>query len=234
MRPEPTNLSARERSSWKLIAHALELDIIIGRLHLREHLVEDEIMKRFDASRYAVRRAFDEMQALGLVVRSENRGVHIRGFTPQEVSDLFDLREILESAAAMQIQMPVADRIVNKLAAIQQQHDAAAREGDYYRLFVLNNEFHQTLYSACGNEELAKAIASYSMQVQPIRMRFVYDEARRQQTAEEHWAMIEAIRRQDNNALAQICAKHLSLTKAMFLRAHNDAALISNHQHSTL
>ncbi|VTU37237.1 GntR family transcriptional regulator [Variovorax sp. PBL-E5] len=224
MRAESASLPARERSDWKRIAEALELDVIVGRLHLRERLVEDEVMKRFDASRYSVRRAFDEMQALGLVVRSENRGVSIRGFTTKEVADLFGLREILESAAALQIPMPVAAEIVDRLAAIQKKHDAATKKGDFYKLFQLNNAFHQTLYSSCGNEALTQAIARYSLQVQPIRMRFVHDEVRRRQTADEHWAMIEAIRSQDNAALARICAKHLSVTKTMFLRSEGEPA----------
>lgn len=221
--PHPTD----ERPTWKLIAQALELDIIVGRLHFREHLIEDEVMKRFNASRYAVRRAFDEMQQQGLVVRSENRGVRIRGFTAKEVSDIIGVREILETAAARQIQMPVSSLIIEKLCSIQKQHDEAGKKGDYYRLFTLNNEFHRTLYSACGNEELAKAIANYSMQVQPIRMRFVHDEVRRQQTAEEHWAMIKAVQNQDNEALVQICEKHLSVTKVLFLRQPNGALSIT-------
>jgi DNA-binding GntR family transcriptional regulator len=224
MRAETPALPARERSDWKRIAEALELDVIVGRLHLRERLVEDEVMQRFDASRYSVRRAFDEMQALGLVVRSENRGVSIRGFTTKEVADLFELREILESAAALQIPMPVAAETVDRLAAIQKKHDAATRQGDFYQLFRLNNEFHQTLYSSCGNEALTKAIARYSLQVQPIRMRFVHDAVRRRQIADEHWAMIEAIRSQDNAALARICAAHLAVTKTMFLRSEGEPA----------
>jgi len=210
--------SADKRAGWKAIAEALELDIIIGRLHFREHLIEDEVMKRFNASRYAVRRAFDEMHMQGLVVRNENRGVHIRGFTAKEISDLIGVREVLETAAARQIQMPVPSGIIERLRAIQQQHDIAGEEGDYYRLFTLNNDFHGTLYSACGNDELAKAIASYSIQLQPIRMRFVHDEKRRKETAAEHWAMIEAIEAQDSDALVRICSKHISLSKVLYLR----------------
>jgi len=219
MTVEPTPSAQRERSRWKEIAEALELDIIVGRLHLREHLIEDEVMRRFDASRYAVRRAFEEMHALGLVTRSENRGVRIRGFTAKEVADLFDLRVILESAAARQIPMPVPEPLVAKLEDIQRQHDEAARTGDFFALFQLNNDFHQTLFSTCGNNELIDAIARYSLQVQPIRMQFVHDEGRRHDVAKEHWAMIEAVSTQDSDALVTICANHLTVTKKMFLRS---------------
>ncbi|MBV7482173.1 GntR family transcriptional regulator [Bordetella sp. BOR01] len=210
--------AADTRSGWKEIAETLELDIITGKLHLREHLVEDDLIKRFRASRYAVRRALDEMHALGLVVRNQNRGAYIRDYTAQEVQDLFGVREILESAAARQIPMPVSDDFLRSLASLQEQHDAAMREGDYFRLFSLNNAFHQTLFSACGNTALNKAIAHYSMQVQPIRMQFVHNENRRKQTSEEHWEMIEALKRGDSKALARVCVQHLSVTKQLFLK----------------
>jgi len=220
MTTESTALSTREPSDWKRIAEALELDVITGRLQLRERLVEDEVMRRFGASRYSVRRAFDEMHASGLLVRIENRGVRIRGFTAKDVADLFGLREVLESAAALQIPMPVPDKVLAKLVTVQKKHDAATKKGDFYQLFLLNNEFHETLYSTCGNKALADAIASYSLQVQPVRMRFVHDEVRRLQTAREHWAMIEAIRGQHNAELARLCVEHLSVTKNMFMRGH--------------
>lgn len=206
-------------SGWKSIAETLELDIITGKLHLREHLVEDDLIKRFQASRYAIRRALDEMHALGLVVRNQNRGAYIRDYTEKEVRDLFGVREILESAAALQIPMPASDEFIFNLVFIQEQHDAAMKEGDYFKLFTLNNTFHQTLYSACGNAALAKSIAHYSIQVQPIRMQFVHNEGRRKQASEEHWEMIEALKSADNKTLARICGRHLAVTKGLFIKS---------------
>src|SRR3546814_10827234 len=110
-RTADTPSAADTRSGWKEIAETLELDIITGKLHLREHLVEDDLIKRFQASRYAIRRALDEMHALGLVVRNQNRGAYIRDYTEKEVRDLFGVREILESAAALQIPLPASDEI---------------------------------------------------------------------------------------------------------------------------
>jgi DNA-binding GntR family transcriptional regulator len=207
----------RKRSDWKSIAEALQLDIIVGRLQLREHLVEDELMRRFNVSRYSVRRAIDEMQALGLVLRSENKGARIRSYTNKEVVDLFELREVLESGAALKIPMPVPNAVIDQLIAIQEQHDLVSRRGDFYKLFTLNNDFHQTLFSCCGNEQLSKAIASYSLQVQPIRMRFVHDKVRRQQVSVEHWEMIKAIQKEDRKALARLCGRHIALTKKLYL-----------------
>lgn len=200
-------------ADWKAVAEALQLDVIVGRLQFRERLVEDELIARFGVSRYAVRRAIDELQALGLVVREENRGARIRGFTAKEVADLFELREMLESGAALRITTPVSEGVIEKLTSIQRKHDLASQKGNFYQLFLLNDEFHDTLFACCNNEALSKAISNYSMQAQPIRMRFVYDEARRRQVAQEHWDMIAALKEGDTKTLSRLCGRHIALTK---------------------
>ena len=47
----------------------LQRQIIAGQLRSRERLVEDEIIERAGATRHAVRRAFDELERVGLVLR---------------------------------------------------------------------------------------------------------------------------------------------------------------------
>jgi DNA-binding GntR family transcriptional regulator len=177
-------------------------------------------MRRFGASRYAVRRALEEMQSLGLATRTENRGTRIRGYSPQEVADLYDLRELLETGAAMRILMPVPAPLVDELVRIQKLHDSAARKGDLYRMYVLNDEFHRTLFGACCNALLSETIANYSLQVQPVRMRFFHDEQRRREAGEEHWEMIDALKSGEIKLLARVCGRHLSLSKAAYAKTH--------------
>ena len=213
-----------EKSAWQKVAEGLQLDIISGHLQPKEHLVEDDVMRRFDASRYAVRRALEELQSLGLATRTENRGTRIRSYSPQEVQDLYDLRELLETGAAMRIPMPVPATLVDELVRLQKLHDCSARKGDLYRMYVLNDEFHRTLFGACSNALLSEAIATHALQVQPVRMRFFHDERRRREAGEEHWEMIDALKAGDNKLLARVCGRHLSLSKAAYAKAHPASA----------
>jgi DNA-binding GntR family transcriptional regulator len=219
----PAPAAAAEKATWQQVAQGLQVDIISGHLQPKEHLVEDEVMRRFGASRYAVRRALEELQSLGLATRTENRGTRIRGYSPQEVADLYDMRELLEAGAALRIPMPVPGPLVDELVRIQKQHDAATRKGDLYSMYSSNEEFHRTLFGACPNAMLVEAIAQYSLQVQPVRMRFVHDQARRREAGEEHWEMIDALKAGDGKLLARIVGRHLSLSKAAYAKAHPPA-----------
>ena len=53
----------------KTVVSSLEEDIVLGRLHPRERLIEDELMRRFAAKRHVVRRALEDLQQMGVVER---------------------------------------------------------------------------------------------------------------------------------------------------------------------
>src|ERR1700731_4335496 len=85
------------------IVAQLEEDIVLGFVHLRERLIEDALMERFAAKRYAVREALAQLTRLGLVERLPNRGALVRALTPAEVHEIYFVRELLEAAAAREV-----------------------------------------------------------------------------------------------------------------------------------
>ncbi len=218
-------MGERQAGEWQRVASAIETEIVFGQRLTREHLVEDELMLRLGASRHAVRRAFDELRRLGLVVSEPNRGTRVRDYTVKEVEDLYQVREMLEVEAALNTCVPCPDGLVPRLVAIQQQHEAASREGRLLELFACNNTFHETLYASCGNPTLADAIRTYATQTHPIRSHAFPDEARRVQAVQDHWAMIACVENGDRRKLASLCRKHLRRPKRDYIRLHAPVAL---------
>ncbi|MGE0797664.1 MAG: GntR family transcriptional regulator [Lautropia sp.] len=202
------DLDEGQKRTWQRVLEELKRDIVYGRLLPKEHLVEDELMRRFSASRYAVHRALDELLAMGLAVRTENRGTRIRAYSPQEVLDLFEVREILETAALLRLPLPLPAARIRELAGIQRRYDSAAAAGDLYLSHLMNDRFWQALYAACPNASLADQIDSLSLQLQPVRMRFFLNEDRRKRASTNHWEIIEILKSGDNKRLAAICAQH--------------------------
>src|SRR3546814_1095337 len=78
----------------------LEEDIVLGSLHPRERLIEDDLIRRFGFKRHAAREVLAELARRGLVERRKNFGCEVRAFAPQEVAELYHLRELLEAEAA--------------------------------------------------------------------------------------------------------------------------------------
>ena len=74
--------SVRELSIADLIARKLQEDIVLGRRHPRERLVEQDLCTAFDTHRGDVRLALFELEKMGIVEHIPNRGAIVRDLKP--------------------------------------------------------------------------------------------------------------------------------------------------------
>jgi DNA-binding GntR family transcriptional regulator len=203
---------------------ALEEDIVLGRLHPRERLIEDDLIRRFRFKRHAAREALAELSRLGLVDRRKNVGCEVRAFSAQEVRELYQMRELLESEGARLLPCPLPSSDLAKLIAIQNDHDASVSRGDTRAVFRGNQLFHQTLFGFCGNAVLQKAINEYARQTHPIRFGPLVDAGSRERTRREHWAIIEALRAGRQDDLVRLCREHLAPSRDAYLALNRHLA----------
>src|SRR4051812_24898489 len=101
-----------------LIVRKLEEDIVLGRRHPRERLVEQDLCAAFDTHRGDVRLALFELERMGIVERIPNRGAIVRDLKPREVEEIYDVREELEVMAVRILPFPVPDADIARLEAI--------------------------------------------------------------------------------------------------------------------
>src|ERR1700733_1393110 len=112
------------------IVRTLEEDIVFGVFHPKERLTEEGLMAQFNLKRHLVRDALGQLEAMGLVIRVPNRGAFVRELTPQEVIEIYEVREILEVAAALRTPLPAPRNVIEKLKEIQDQHSAAIAKNE--------------------------------------------------------------------------------------------------------
>ncbi|WP_454737840.1 GntR family transcriptional regulator [Cupriavidus necator] len=197
----------------------LEEDIVFGRLHPRERLTEDDLIARFSLKRHVVRQVLAGLEAIGVVERKRNVGAVVRAFSAREVLELYALREVLECHAASLIAVPVPAARLAPLVAVQKQHDAAVAAGDARAVFRINQAFHRELFALADNAVLQQAIADYARRTHPIRFGTLAAAAYRERARQEHWAMIEALKRGDRDALVALCRRHLLPSRDAYLAA---------------
>ena len=107
-----------------LIATSLEEDIVLGRRHPRERLVEQDLCDRFNTHRGDVRLALFELEKKGIVQRIPNRGAIVRDLTPREVMEIYSVREEVEVMAARILPLPIAEDELAWLNELQERHSA--------------------------------------------------------------------------------------------------------------
>jgi DNA-binding GntR family transcriptional regulator len=199
-------------------------DILFGRLLPRERLVEDDIIARTGATRHAVRAALQALARDGLVVHVPNRGAQVRSFSPAEVEEITEVREVLHAEAARRIPMPAPPDLLAALGAIEACHAAAVERGDLSAIHAENDRFHETLFAACGNRHLAATIRDHARLSLAFRCHAMADPALALRARDEHRAMLEALRTGDREGLVRLCIGHTSFAKRAYGRVLGIAA----------
>ena len=85
----------------------LQEEIVLGRLPAGARLIEEDLAERYKVKRHVLRDAFTELERIGLIERRRNRGVTVRQLTPDDVHQIYAVREILERAATRSIELPL-------------------------------------------------------------------------------------------------------------------------------
>jgi len=210
--------SAGENESLHAVVAKLEEDVILGRLHPRERLVEDDLMARFGAKRHVVRQALAELERMGVVEKIPNRGASVRAYDIEEIQQLYMLRNLLETNAARLIPMPMAKADIADLKRLQAVHDQAVSSGDLGAVYHANVAFHRSLFAKSGNHYLADAINDIAQRTHGIRFYCFTYPGHLEGMRKAHWKMIEAIEAEDRRALVRLCGDHLVASRECYER----------------
>ncbi|MBS7586809.1 GntR family transcriptional regulator [Ancylobacter defluvii] len=136
----------------------LRSDILDQRIPIGEILLEKEVAARLSVSKTPVREALALLCQEGLVQLFPRRGYVVRGLSVQEVLDTFDLRVILEGAAAERAARHLTADELDLLAELcehdccrtSQLGDSAQREDMLHSL-----DFHLIIARGSRNQLLA-------------------------------------------------------------------------------
>ncbi|HLG83764.1 MAG TPA: GntR family transcriptional regulator [Bradyrhizobium sp.] len=211
---------ARPLAPAEAIARRIEEDIVLGRRHPRERLVEQDLCDLFQTHRGDVRLALFELERKGLIERIPNRGALVRGLAPQEVRQIYAVREELEVMAVRIIPFPVAASDLSRLDELHRQHSAAVEAGDLLSVFYSNLRFHQILFGLCGNACLIETIELLAQKVYGIRF---YANASPQslgRARRDHLEMIRALRAGRRDELVALTRRHLKPSPEAYIKAY--------------
>lgn len=218
-------LNHRSASLSDLAYEKILENIVEGRFPQNSRLpAEDALAKQFGVSRPVVREALARLRDDGLVVSRRGSGSFvigkpapvIRAFAPlSSISDMqrcFEFRVALESNAAHEAASHRLDADMERLQAALARLDEVAASGT---LGVEEDfDFHLAVCQASHNrfyvgmmEFLRENIISGMTLTRNLSLRRTADRLRRVQ--QEHYALLDAIARQDANAAFDAMATHL-------------------------
>ena len=137
---------------------ALRDAIRAGRIPPGAHIRELDVAHWLKISRTPVREAFHRIVSEGLIVTGPWNGVMVAELEPNQLVDLYAVREALEGIAASlaaKNATPAEIRALFDLAATE-----AKEKDDPSKLVVINAKLHQVIYRAAHNQFLLQSLTS--------------------------------------------------------------------------
>ena len=191
------------------------IDLIVsGDLGPGQHLVETELARQLGVSRQPVREALHRLEAEGWVDLRPSQGAFVHVPTDQEVDELLDVRELLESETARLASRAATPERVARLRAIWDEGHAAAEADDVTRAVAANNAFHAEVAQVAGNAVLADLTGIVGRRVRWYYRRVA--PARSHGSWAEHKELIDAIEAGDEKHATQIAHKHTERTRRAY------------------
>jgi DNA-binding GntR family transcriptional regulator len=119
--------------------------LLVGEYAPRQRLIEAELCERFDASRFQVRTALQDLAAQGLVEFQRNRGARVRDISLPEAIEITEVRQLLEGFTAARAAENITPEEAEDLRQIAIDMRAAVEAGELMTYSELNVKLHATL-----------------------------------------------------------------------------------------
>jgi DNA-binding GntR family transcriptional regulator len=189
-------------------------------------LGEADLAVALGVSRTPVREALRRLGSEGLLSTLPNKGARVRTWTTSELSDISDLRALLEGHAARQAATRVTGADIAAMADLVTRMEAAAADGtaaDIDLITELNREFHGAVIEASGNALLPGLM--HSLLHVPVISRTYrhYSPARMQQSMRQHRDLVDALRAGDPAWAEAVMRVHVLSARPAQLEIADDA-----------
>lgn len=191
------------------IADIVRERILKGEYRIGEKIKENQIATELKVSRTPIREAFKQLENEGLIDYIPNRGCFAKGFTRQDIEDIYAVRKALEVLA---VEWAVSRIDDEQLAELQRQSDLMefyTTRKDSKRVLEINADFHDIIYDAAGSRFMAQVLRSYKEYIEQTRKVLYYEQDYLTDIFSEHKEILEAIKRRDSAGAKAAMARHL-------------------------
>ena len=199
----------------------IKFQIIIGTLKPCTRLPEEELSKTMNISRAPIREAFNRLEKEGFVTIIPRKGAAVSKITAQAIEDIFEIRETLELLA---VKKSIGKIFMEELETVgvsfKKFINKTANTENCIRYLALDKKFHDLLSQNCGNKKLIELLANFQEQIHWLRnislKRITFAGS-----IKEHLAIIEALKKNDEELIIKVLLQHLERAKRSSLKEIN-------------
>ena len=195
------------------LTHELTDAIVTGGIPAGKKISEPELAKQYVVSRGPLREAIRRLEGRGLVKHIPHTGARVVTLEPDEVLELYLVREALEGMAARLAAKHITEDEVAAIQTLLNEHEEAVQRSEGREYFQQEGDldFHYRIVQASGNEKLISLLCGelYHL-VRMYRYQSSRSVSRPERALEEHRRVLGAIADRDGELAEILMRRHLA------------------------
>lgn len=177
--------------------------IVRGELVPGDRLNEAALAAELQISRTPLKEAILAMEREGFVQASRSRGHVVTPLSLREIEEVYPI--LMSYEALILARYPPSSETLDRMEAINAELASAA---DAQTRLRLDEVFHAALASDCPNGRLVDAAQSLELVIRRYHARYPYRTLDPEQSARDHQAIVDAVRKGDSVALLAAVESH--------------------------
>lgn len=209
--PEGLTLDPVNRQSTaSVIAGLLRRAIMEGSLPPGTQMGEAALAAQLNVSRGPLREAMQRLVQEGLLRSELHRGLFVIELGPDDVEDIYVARSAVEAAAARLILRRDPKATADRLAEVHEEMIDAAGRRDRRALSDADLRFHELFVTESGSPRLRRMSGTLLVETRLCMTALERKYQAPAELADEHGAIIAAIRSGDEDKLLNLIDGHMS------------------------
>lgn len=175
---------------------------------LNERRMSDEM----GISRTPIREAMQMLSHDGWLIMETYKGVIVREFDLEYVREVLKVRKALEILAVEDAVSNAAEEDLKELNHITECQSDLLNHYDEYEFIELDRRFHKKIYELSHNQILQSLLNNFNDIISFFGIRALQQKERKITTLDEHYKILDAIRKKDTGAAMAAMEVHMSET----------------------
>ena len=212
--PPDLNLRVLPRTVQQETVDKLRLAILSGVFAPGSRLIESQLCLQLGISRPSLREALRSLAAERLVDIVPNRGPSIPALTWEDITAIYEVRELLEVEAVGRCSQRITKDQLQELEKSLSAFADAASSNDSLARVTTAADFYSIILANCGNPILEEIHRGLVARISFFRARSMSLEGRAQGSLAEMTEIYEAIAAGDEKAARKASKKHILKAKS--------------------
>ncbi len=180
-----------------------------------DKLNELTLAKELKISRTPIREALKQLELEGLVESIPNKGVYVKGFSPRDIDDMFEIRLSLEGLAVSFAIDRMDEVHLAKIKEVFELLEFYTAKGDFDKVNDFNILFHESIYQATQSTYFEQILKDIHYYVSVTSRHSIARPERLESSLLEHRAILEAIIDRDKEEATERIQRHIRKTQML-------------------